>query len=325
MKMNYGEAICDAFRVLLEKDKRVFLIGVGVNSPWYFGNTTKDLFKLFGGERVIDIPISENCITGVGVGAALCGMRPIVLHPRNDFVWLAMDPIVNSASTAHYMFGGKVKVPLVIRTTINRGGSQASQHSQALQAIFAHIPGLKVVMPSTAYDAKGLLIAAVRDNSPVIYIDDRWLYENEGNVPEEEYVVPIGKAIIRKEGKDITIIGTSFMAVEAEKAGKELNEKGIDAEIIDLRTVKPLDTRLILESVKKTGRLVIADASWRTGSIASEISALVSEELLNYLKAPIVRITLPDCHAPANEVLEDAYYLSKKEIIEAVLKMMGKK
>lgn len=299
-------------------DKSVFVIGQGVRSPWYVGNTTKALIERFGEERVIDTPVSENAVTGAAVGAAIRGMRPVVIHPRMDFMMYAMDPIINEAANWHYMSGGKCSVPLVIWGIINRGGEQAAQHSQALHAIFAHIPGLKVVMPSTPYDAKGLMISAIRDDNPVVYIDDRWLYSMEEAVPQKIYSVPIGKGIIRKKGKDVTLAAVSYMAYESLKALKRLEEDGVDAELIDFRSLKPLDKDILFKSVRKTGRLVIADGGWRTCGFAAEVSALVSESIYKYLKAPIARVTLPDAPAPASASLEEAYYPTEKDIVKAV-------
>lgn len=321
-KLQYSLAINEAFHQMMAGDKSVFLIGQGVKSPWYVSNTTQGLLERFGPERVIDTPVSENAITGAAVGAAISGMRPVVVHPRMDFMMYAMDPIINEAANWHYMFGGKSSVPIVIWGIINRGGEQAAQHSQALQAIFTHIPGLKVVMPSNPYDAKGLLISALKDDNPVLYLDDRWLYKFEGNVPEEIYTVPIGKGKIRKKGRDVSIVATSYMVWEAARAVKELDKEGIDAELIDLRSLKPLDTDLLFASVKKTGRLVVVDGGWKTCGVASEISALVCENIFEYLKAPIRRITLPDTPAPASSTLEDGYYPKAKDICKAVIKVV---
>jgi pyruvate dehydrogenase E1 component beta subunit len=210
----------------------------------------------------------------------------------------------------------------VIWSIINRGGEQAAQHSQALHALFAHIPGLKVVMPSTPYDAKGLMVAAIKDDNPVIYIDDRWLYGHEGAVPEEIFEVEIGKGIIRREGTDVTLVAVSYMAFESIKATQELAKEGIDVELIDLRTVKPLDRELLLESIKKTGRMVVVDGGWRTCGVAAEVSALVSENCFEYLKAPVKRVTLPDTPAPASSVLEKEYYKTSKNIVLAVKEIM---
>jgi len=301
------------------------LIGQGVKSPWYVGNTCKSLLKTFGKERVIDTPVSENAITGAAVGAAIAGMRPVVVHPRMDFMMYAMDAIVNEAANWHYMCGGKSSVPVVIWGIINRGGEQAAQHSQALHALFSHIPGLKVVMPSTSYDAKGLMIAAIKHDNPVIYIDDRWLYTQEDFVPEEIYEVPIGKGIIRRKGRDLTLVAVSYMVCDSIKATQELVKEGIDIELIDLRTVKPIDEKLLMESVKKTGRIVIADVGWKTCGIAAEVSALISENGFKYLKAPIKRITLPDTPAPASRVLEKEYYQNSDHIIRAIRERIKKK
>ena len=313
-KISYDSAINEALFQGMEKDQSVFLMGQGVKSAWYVGNTCKGLLEKFGQDRVIDTPISENCITGAGVGAALVGMRPVIVHPRMDFMFYAMDPIINQAANWSYMFGEKLNVPLVIWTIINRGGEQGAQHSQALQAFFAHVPGLKVVMPSNPYDAKGLLLSSIRENNPVIFIDDRWLYDSEGNVPQEIYEIPIGKAEIRKQGKDITVVATSFMVSQVLEAAEELNSKKIDVEVINLRTVKPFDRDLIFESVKKTGRIIIVDASWKSFGIGAEIAAEVSEKCFKFLKEPVKRLGLPDHPAPSSSSSEKKYYLNKKDI-----------
>jgi len=302
-------------------DKSVFLIGQGVNSPWYVGNTAQDLLKRFGAKRVIDTPVSENGITGAAVGAAIAGMRPVVVHPRVDFMLYAIDPIINEAANWHYMSGGRGKVPVVVWGIINRGGEQAAQHSQSFHAMFAHIPGLKVVMPATPYDAKGLMVAAIRDNNPVVFMDDRWLYRDEAAVPEKIYEVPIGKAAVRRKGKDLTIVACSYLAREAVKAAAELEKAGIDAEVIDLRTVKPLDTPAILRSARKTGRLLIADGGWRSFGVSAEIMALVAEAGVP-LKTPPVRLTLPDCPAPASITLEKVYYKHCEDIVKAAKKLV---
>ena len=317
-QISYVQAINETLHQMIEKDMRVFLIGQGVTSPWYVGNTTVGLIDRFGPERVIDTPVSESGITGAAVGAALTGMRPVVAHPRMDFMYYAMDPIANHAANWHYMFGGQVSVPITIWGIINRGGEQAAQHSQALQAMFMHIPGLKVVMPSTPYDAKGLLVASIEDDNPVIYIDDRWLYGYVGDVPEEIYAVPIGKGIVRKKGSDVTVVATSYMVHEAMNAAENLEKDGIDVEVVDLRSLKPLDENLIFDSVKKTGRLVIADGGWKTCGVGAEISARVADTVFNYLKAPIIRVSLPDTPAPASSVLEKAYYPTSDDIISSV-------
>lgn len=324
-KLQYSLALNEALHQMMESDPSVFLIGQGVKSPWYVGNTAQGLLERFGETRVIDTPVSENAVTGAAVGAALTGMRPVVVHPRMDFMFYAFDPIINEAANWYYMNGGKASVPVVIWGIINRRGEQAAQHSQALHSIFAHVPGLKVVMPATPYDAKGLMIAAIRDPNPVIYIDDRLLYRQEGEVPEEMYEVEIGKGNILKEGKDVTVAAVSYMVAEAQKAVAELAGAGIDAELLDLRTVKPLDQELVLSSVRKTGRLVVADVGWKTCSVAAEVSALVAENAFEYLKAPIRRVTLPDCPAPASAVLENVFYRDSRDVVSAVKQVTAKK
>ena len=324
-KLQFSLAINEALHQMMAYDKSVFLIGQGVKSPWYVGNTCQGLLEKFGPERVIDTPVSENAVTGSAVGAAIAGMRPVVVHPRMDFMMYAMDPIVNEAANWHYMCGGRSSVPVVIWGIVNRGGEQAAQHSQAFQALFAHIPGLKVVMPSTPYDAKGLMIAAIRDDNPVIFIDDRWLYRQEGVVPEEIYEVSIGKALIRKKGTNITLVSSSYMVTESLKAAQELAKDGIDVELIDLRTVKPLDENLILKSLRKTGRMVIADGGWKSFGVSAEISALVSEKGFKYLKASIKRVSLPDTPAPASRTLENSYYQRNEDIIRAVKEVIKEK
>ncbi|MEQ8837425.1 MAG: transketolase C-terminal domain-containing protein, partial [Lacipirellulaceae bacterium] len=276
----------------------------------------KDLDKEFGCERVIDSPVSENATTGAAIGAAIAGMRPIVFHPRMDFMLLAVDPIVNQAANWSYVFEGKGSAPLVIRAVINRRGEQGAQHSQALQAMFAHIPGLKVVMPSTAYDAKGLLVAANRDDSPVMYIDDRSLYDLEEEVPKELYEVEIGKAAVRREGTDLTIVALSSMVPKSVEAAEQLAVKGIDAEVIDLRSLKPWDRETVVASVKKTGRLLVVDEAWKTCGFAAEVAATVADEAFSSLRAPVRRTTLADAPAPSSFALEEAYYITAEQIAE---------
>ena len=320
-RLTYAQAIREAHAQLLRHDPRVFVCGQGVWNPWYAGTSLQDLDTEFGRERVLDCPVSENAMTAAAIGAAIVGMRPIVFHARMDFMLLAVDPIVNQAANWSYLFGGQVNVPVVIRSVINRGGEQGAQHSQALQAMFAHAPGLKVVMPSTPHDAKGLLVAAVRDGNPVLYLDDRWLYEQEGAVSEDLYEVPIGTAALRRQGMDVTLVATSYMASEAAMAVEALARRDIDVELIDLRSIKPWDRNLVYSSVGKTGRLVIADAAWMSGGIAAEIAASVAGEIFHALKAPIARVCLPDVPAPTAAVLERAYYVGAEDIVAAVEKV----
>lgn len=321
----YRQAIKETLSQLMEKDEDVFLLGEGVDDPGGIFGSTLGLAEKFGKDRVIDTPISENTITGIAIGAAITGMRPIYIHMRMDFLYLCMDQIANHAAKWYYMTGGKVNVGLVIRAIIGRGWGAAAQHSQALHGLFMHIPGLKVVMPSTAYDVKGLLVSSVYDGNPVIFVEHRWLYDTVDYVPKDLYKIPFGKGIIRKEGKDVSLIATSYMCYEAMRALPYLTEQGIDVELIDLRTLKPLDSEIIINSVKKTGRVVIADLGWRTAGFSAEVAAVVAENIFNYLKAPVVRLTSPETPTPSSPVLEEEFYKGKDDIITAVKKVFNYK
>ncbi|MFH1560491.1 MAG: transketolase C-terminal domain-containing protein [Chloroflexota bacterium] len=322
-RLSYVQALNEGLHQALEQDRRVFIIGQGVKNPWYVGDSMRGIGERFGWERVIDPPVSEQGINGVAIGAALAGFHPIVVHPRMDFMLMGVEQIINQAANWSYMLGGQTGVPLTIWAIINRGGQQAAQHSQALQAMFAHIPGLKVVMPSTPYDVKGLLFSSILDPNPVMFIDDRWLYALEGDVPEEPYTVPIGSAARIREGSDLTVVATSYMTHVCAQATTSLEARGIDVELIDVRTIKPLDEESILESVRKTGRLVVVDAAWRTCGVAAEIAATVGEKAFEYLKAPIRRVTLPDVPAPMSGVLEKAYYITAEDIVATVEATLG--
>jgi len=318
--LTYAQAIREAHAQLLALDTRVFLIGQGLWSPWYAGASLEGLDREFGCARVVDTPVSENAVTGMAVGAALAGLRPIVFHPRMDFMLLAMDPIVNQAANWSYLFGGHRDtggVPLVIRAVINRGGEQGAQHSQALHAMFMHVPGLKVVMPSTPADAKGLLMAAVAEPGPVLYIDDRWLYAESGEVAAEPFTVAIGQGAVRRSGSAVTLIGISWMALECARAAAILEREGIDAEVIDLRSLKPWDQKMVTASVSRTGRAVVADGGWRTAGASAEIAAEISERCFADLIAPVGRVALPDAPAPASRVQEQEYYPGAEQIAAA--------
>jgi pyruvate/2-oxoglutarate/acetoin dehydrogenase E1 component len=320
--IRYAEAINEALHQAMEADPSVFLIGQGVKSPWYVGSTANGLLDRFGPQRVLDTPVSENVITGAAVGAAIAGMRPVVVHPRMDFMFYAFDPIINQAANWRYMSGGRVGAPVVVWGIINRGGEQAAQHSQALHAMFAHVPGLKVVMPSSPYDAKGLLVAAIRSPDPVVFVDDRWLYGQQGHVPEELYDAPIGKAEVRRVGSDVTVAALSYLVPEALKAASDLEGQGISVEVIDMRSVKPLDTRTLLDSVQKTGRIVVADPGWRHCGVAAEIVTELVESGGLPPSTAMARVTLPDCPAPAARSLEAAYYPMARDIAGAVRRLL---
>lgn len=313
-KMSFGEALNDAHRIVLKNDSKSFVIGQGVNNPWFVGKTTTGLMDEFGPERVMDSPISEAAMTGACIGASMSGMHPIVFHPRMDFAYLALDQIINHCASWNYMFNGKVHCPIVIREIVNRGGEQGAQHSQSPISIYANIPGLTVVMPATPEDAKGLFISAVKSPNPVIFIDDRWLYDNEGLVPNGEFEIPLGKAQVLKEGNDVTVIVASVMVVETTKLLEWFEEKHIEPEIINLRTIKPLDYETIDKSVKKTKKVVIAIAEWKNSSVCNTIAEHIYKSFYNELEAPIGIVCLPDCPAPAAKTLEEAYYCNSESI-----------
>ena len=320
---SYAEAINEAHQQLLAVDDRVFVIGQGVDSPWCVGKSTLGLIDKFGTKRVIDTPISEAVVTGAAVGAAMAGMHPIVFHPRMDFMYLAMDQIINHCAHWYYMFGGKVNVPVTIRGIINRGNAQAAQHSQSPFAMYVHIPGLKVVCPASPYEAKGLLIAAVRDDNPVLYCDDRWLYEIKEEVPDEIYEVPLGKGLLCKKGSDVTIVAVSYLVQEAIKAADLLAAEGIFAEVIDPRTLKPLDIDIIVNSVKKTRRLIVADPDWRCCGFSEHVASIVLNQAFNVLKSPVQYVTLPDAPVPASTPLEKAYFPDYTDIINAAKNVLS--
>lgn len=324
-KLTPPQAIRETLDQALTKDERIFVMGQGVDDPEGMFGTTIDLHKKWGRKRVFDTPLSENGLTGIAVGAAICGMRPIYFHNRPDFLLLAMDQIANHAAKYSYMFGGKVNVPLVIIAVIGKGWGSGAQHSQALHGLFMHIPGLRLVMPSTAYDAKGLLVTSIADDNPVIFIEHRWLFKHKSYVPEELFSIPLGKGVIRRRGKDVTVVGISYMAIEALRAAERLGKDGYDIEVIDPRTLKPLDEKLILNSVRKTGRLLVVDTDWRTSGAASEIVALVAEKGFKYLKAPIKRIAWPDIPTPSSYVLEDEFYPGVEDITKAVKELVRNK
>jgi len=322
-KLAYKQAIAEALVQAMEKNKNVFVMGEGVDDSVGIFGTTLPAHQKFP-ERVIDMPLSEALITGAGTGAALVGLRPVMVHARNDFLYLAMDQIANHAALWSYLHGG-AKVPWVIRAIVGRGWGNGAQHSQSLQALFAHIPGLKVVMPATPYQAKGLLIGAIEDDSPVIFIEHRSLYHLEGAVPEKYYTLALGKGNILKKGSDLTFVAVSFMVSEAGKAAAILEKRGISVEIIDVSSIKPLDEKLICESVKKTGRAIVLDTAWRSYGVSAEIAALISEKVFDQLKAPVRRVTLPDLPIPASPALERIYYPGVPKIVNEALKLFGRK
>lgn len=321
--LKYFEAINEAIDLCMAHDPEVYVMGLGVPDPKGIFGSTLGLQQKHGSNRVLDMPASENGMTGVAIGSALVGMRPIMTHQRIDFTLLAMEQIVNQAAKWHYMFAGQINVPLVIRLIVGRGWGQGPQHSQSLQAWFAHIPGLKVVMPSTSYDAKGLLIASIEDNNPVIFIEHRWLYNIAGQVPTGFYRVPLGQAKVIREGNDVTVAAISYMTLEALRAAEMLMADGISAEVVDIRTLQPLDDALVLASVRKTGRLIAADTGGKTVGFSAELVARIAEEAFCDLKCPPRRVALPDCPAPTTPALANHYYPRAAHIATAARSMLG--
>jgi pyruvate/2-oxoglutarate/acetoin dehydrogenase E1 component len=320
--ITFREAINQALKEEMQRDEKVFLMGEEVG--FYHGayKVSQGLLEEFGEKRVIDTPITEAGFTGVGIGAAMLGLRPVIEMMTFNFSILALDQIVNNAAKLRYMSGGQIKIPMVIRGPSGAAHQLAAQHSQALEAWYAHVPGLKVVIPSTPKDAKGLLKSAIRDDNPVIFMESELMYGLKGEVPEEEYTIPIGKGDIKREGKDVTIIAYSKMFHLAMQAAAELEKEGINAEIIDPMTIKPLDKDMIFESIKKTNRCVIVQEGWRFCGVASEISSLIYEEVLDYLDAPVSRVTGEEVPMPFAKNLEEAALPNKEKIIKAVKSVM---
>jgi pyruvate dehydrogenase E1 component beta subunit len=296
-------------------------MGQDVDAPTAMFGSTRDLHEQFGPDRCWDTPLAETALMGIAVGAALGGRRPVYFHNRPDFLLLACDQLINHASKWYYMFGGQVNVPLVVWACIGRGWGSAAQHSQALQGLFMHVPGLKLIMPSFAADAKGLLSAAIADPNPVLILEHRFNFKNKGRVPEEMYRVPIGKGIVRREGAHVSIITISHMVHDALQAAESLSDQGIDAEVVDLRTLRPLDEEIILATAAKTGRVVLVDCGWRTCGITSEVAALLAEKGLEHLKAPVRRVTCPDLPTPAGYTLEAAFYPGVEQIVAASMEV----
>ena len=317
-EISYRDAINEALREEMERDPTVCIFGEDVGRYGGPFQVTRGLYERFGEWRVRDTPISEEGFTGMAVGAAMTGLRPVVEIMYNDFVTLAMDQIINQAAKARYMFGGKARVPMVIRTQGGAGRGNAAQHSQSLEMWFVHIPGLIVIQPSTPYDAKGLLKSAIRNDNPVIFIEHKLLYVTTGPVPEEEYLVPIGVADIKRAGDDVSIVATSRMVHFALQAAGELEKEGIQAEVIDPRTLKPLDIDTILCSVKKTGRLVVVNEGHLTGGFTAEVAARVQREAFDWLDAPIMQVATEDVPIPYNRQLEWEAMPSVADIINAV-------
>lgn len=316
--MTYSQAINEALREEMRRDSKVYIQGEDVGIFGGCFGVTTGIIDEFGPERVLDTPISETAIIGSAVGAAAAGLRPVPEIMFVDFMTVCLDELVNQAAKMRYMFGGKAKVPMTLRTVGGAGLGAAAQHSQSLEALFCHVPGIKVVMPATAADAKGLLKASIRDDNPVIFIEHKALYGVSGEVPEGEYTIPLGKAEIKREGKDVTILAYSLMLHKALAAADTLAQEGIEAEVIDPRTLVPFDKETLFKSIEKTGRLVVVHEAVKKGGFGGEIAALVAEECFDYLDAPIKRVAAPFTPIPFSPVLESAFIPDEAKIIATV-------
>jgi pyruvate dehydrogenase E1 component beta subunit len=322
-QLKFAEAVNEAIDICMARDPRVFVLGLGTSDPVGVFGTTKGLAQRHGAARVVDMPVAENGMTGVALGAALAGLRPIMTHLRFEFAMLAIDPLVNQAAKWHYMFGGQAIAPMVVRLIVGRGWGQGPQHSQSLHAWFAHVPGLKVVMPATPSDAKGMLIASIEDDAPVVFVEHRWLHGIHGHVPEGYFTTPLTPKLFRR-GRDVTIASLSYMTLEAARAAARLTAQGIEAEIIDMRSINPFEADLVVESVARTGRLIVCDHATRTGGFAAEVVTRVTEAAHGALKAAPIRITLPDGPTPTTRALSNYYYPSALHIEAAAMRVLGR-
>jgi pyruvate dehydrogenase E1 component beta subunit len=321
--LTYSQAISEATVQCMADDPTVFVAGEGVDDDKGIYGTTRAAFERFGPTRVIDVPNSENATAGIAVGAAAMGRRPLIVHSRADFLFLAMDALVNLAAKWRYMYGDQGGVPVVTRAVVGRGWGQGATHSQSLQSVFGHFPGLNVAMPASPADAKGLLVQALRAGTPTLLLENRGLYRMEGEVPEEPGAVPFGRGRIARSGTDVTVVAASLMVHEAERAAALLAEQGISVEVVDVRSIRPLDEDLICSSVARTGRLVVADTSWARYGFAAEVAAVVAEKAFDSLCRPVRRVTLPDCPAPVSHPLEEAFHPNAERIAAACLEMVG--
>ncbi len=317
-KLTIRAAINEALRQEMKRDPDVYVLGEDVGVFGGCFGVTAGLIDEFGPERVIDTPITESAIVGSAVGAAATGLRPVAELMFMDFVGVTLDQIFNQAAKMRYMFGGKATIPMVIRTACGAGGSAAAQHSQSLEAWFMHVPGLKVVAPSTSYDAKGLLVSSIRDDNPVIFVEHKFIYDMEGEVPEDLYTVPLGKADVKREGSDVTVIATMAMVHRALEAAEELSKEGVSVEVVDPRTLQPLDNETIIESIKKTHKVVIVHEAVKFAGPGAEIAAMIADEAFDYLDAPVKRVAAPFTPVPFSPVLEKEYIPGKEKIINAV-------
>jgi pyruvate dehydrogenase E1 component beta subunit len=322
--LTLGQAIREALAEELRRDERVFIIGEDVAEAGTPFKVLAGLVEEFGPKRIMDSPISEPGITGLGVGAAMTGMRPVVDIMFGDFLTLTMDQVVNQAAKVHYMSGGKLKVPLVVRTTLGATRRSAAQHSQSLHAWVSHVPGLKVVLPATPYDAKGLLKSAIRDDNPVIFFEDKMMYQLKGPVPEEEYLIPLGVAEVKREGTDVTLVATSSMVQVALGAAEALEQVQVSAEVIDPRTMYPLDKDALINSAKKTSRAIVIDEGYERYGVTAELAAVIAEGAFYYLDAPVKRLGAMDVPVPFSPVLEDQTVPTVASVTELARTLCGR-
>ncbi len=322
-KITFGKAINSAIDQAMALDKSVICYGLGATDPKGIFGTTLGLEKKYGKKRVFDMPTSENAMTGVGIGASMVGIKPVMTHQRLDFFLLALDQLVNGAAKMHYMFGGTVNIPITIRLILGRGWGQGPTHSQNLQAWFAHIPGLKVVMPSSPEDAKGLLISSIFDPNPVVFLEHRWLHNTVGEVPDNDFRIEIGTSKKLVDGNDITIVSMSYLTIEAQIAEKYLRKNGVSVDLIDLRSIKPIDMKAISESLKKTGKILVLDTGFTTCSVSSDIISRVLINNFEFLTHPPAQIAMPDVPEPTSFGLTKSFYKRAADIAKKVLDMMG--
>jgi len=321
--ITYRDALNEAMTQEMRRDENVFTYGIDVADHKRIFDSTKGLLEEFGSNRCFSTPLSEDAMTGFGLGSAINGLRPVHVHMRVDFFVLAMNQLINMIASYHYGSAGLFKVPMVIRAIIGRGWGQSFQHSKSLHSWFAHIPGLKVVMPSTPQDAKGMLIAAIRDENPVVFIEHRWLYDAIGEVSEEPFVTSLDQSQVLREGSDITVIATSWMNVEATKAAEIMAKRGIQIEVIDARTVSPFDETIVVDSVKKTGHCIVADNDWTHCGFSAEIATRIYESCYKTLKSPIARIGYAETHCPCTRPLENVFYPNAISIIRMIEEKLG--
>jgi pyruvate/2-oxoglutarate/acetoin dehydrogenase E1 component len=321
-QLSYAQAIAEATAEEMRRDPAVCVWGIDIGPYGGAFAGTKGLYEEFGPERVIDMPVSELGYVGVGVGAAATGIRPVVELQFSDWITLASEMLINQAAKMRYMFGGIMSVPLVVRAPVGGYLAAAAQHSDSFESIFAFVPGLKVVLPATPYDAKGLLKSAIRDNNPVIFFEHKKLYGIKGDVPQEDYTIPLGKADIKRPGSDVTIVTYAYMVSKSLAAAEQLAAEGISVEVVDLRSVSPIDEEVIVESVKKTHRVVVVQETWRRCSVSSEVAAIVAEQALDYLDQPVVRVTGKDVPVPFSPVLENYVLPQEADVVQAVRRIV---